>query len=179
MRYDYIAVDFDGTLCEHKFPHIGSPIPEMIAYIKARHEEGTKIILHTCRDNEYLTMAVDWCRELGVPIDAVNENPWVQYSDKKIYADIYIDDRAVNVKEVINKMTAEEYITEELKALKEENAQLLSDFLKEKEVADLFRKLLHFKAGDKGEGGYYIGTYGYIWEGDEEYGRIKNTVLSD
>jgi len=100
-EYDYIAVDFDGTLCEHRFPDIGEPIPEMIAYVKAQHARGTKIILHTCRDGEYSRAAVEWCKEMGVPVDAVNENPWVEYGKKKLYADIHIDDRAVNVNEII------------------------------------------------------------------------------
>jgi len=65
---------------------------------------GTKIILHTCRENDeekpYLTEAVNWCKEHNVPIDAVNENPWVAFGKRKIYADIYVDDRAVNADDV-------------------------------------------------------------------------------
>ena len=138
-----------------------APYANINSHIKTQHEKGTKIILHTCRDNEHLTMAVD---------------PRVQYSDKKIYADIYIDDRAVNTREVINKMTAEEYIVAEIKALKDENAQLLSDLLKEKEAADLFRKLLRF---DESNGNYCIGKYGYVWKGDKEHKKISDTLFGD
>lgn len=104
-HYKYIAVDFDGTLCEHKFPEIGEPIKETIEYIKQQAAGGAKIILHTCRENDesgenYLDEAVSWCKEMGVPIDAVNCNPFVPFGLRKLYADIYIDDRAVNVKQI-------------------------------------------------------------------------------
>lgn len=99
-QYKYIAVDFDGTLCVHEFPEIGDPIHQMIDFIRAKHAEGTKIILYTCRDDRperaYLQEAIDWCAKNDIPIDAVNENPWVPFGNKKIYADLYIDDRAVS-----------------------------------------------------------------------------------
>lgn len=104
-QYNYIAVDFDGTLCVHQFPEIGEPIPEMIAFIRQKHAEGTKIILYTCRDDSeersYLQEAIDWCFLNDIPIDAANENPWVPFGKKKLYADIYIDDRAVSPWEVM------------------------------------------------------------------------------
>lgn len=65
-EYDFIAVDFDGTLCVHRFPEIGEPKPGVIEYIKQQAEAGTKIILHTCRENDepggrnYLDEAVEW-----------------------------------------------------------------------------------------------------------------------
>jgi hypothetical protein len=43
---------------------------------------------------------VEWCKEHGIPIDAVNENPFVPFGKRKLYADIYIDDRAVNVNSI-------------------------------------------------------------------------------
>lgn len=104
-QYNYIAVDFDGTLCVHQFPEIGEPIPEMIAFIRQKHAEGTKIILYTCRDDSeersYLQEAIDWCFLHDIPIDAVNENPWVPFGKKKLYADLYIDDRAVSPWEIM------------------------------------------------------------------------------
>lgn len=105
-QYEYIAVDFDGTLCVHRFPEIGEPNPGVIEYIKKQAAAGTKIILHTCRENDeadgrrYLDEAVEWCKAHKIPIAAVNENPFVTFGGRKIYADIYIDDRAVNVNEI-------------------------------------------------------------------------------
>jgi hypothetical protein len=104
-KYNYIAVDFDGTLCEHRFPEIGEPIYKTMRFICYHAERGAKIILHTCRENapdgrQYLTEAVEWCKDHAVPIHAVNENPWVPFGRRKIYADIYIDDRALNVEDL-------------------------------------------------------------------------------
>lgn len=102
----YVAVDFDGTLCEHKFPGIGKPNKRLIEYVRILHSYGSKIILYTCREDgekdfsgnsrDYLSEAVAWCKENDIPLDAVNENPWVPFGGRKIYADIYVDDRNVN-----------------------------------------------------------------------------------
>ena len=34
MDFKIIAVDFDGTMCENKWPEIGEPNLELIAYLK-------------------------------------------------------------------------------------------------------------------------------------------------
>ena len=94
-----IAVDFDGTLCESKYPEIGSPNMSLIRVLIQKREAGDKIILWTCRAGEYLDNAVKWCRDFGLTFDTVNENLpeilelWGNDS-RKITADIYIDDRA-------------------------------------------------------------------------------------
>lgn len=93
-----IAVDFDGTLCENKYPEIGEPNMEVINYIKSEQSKGGKIILWTCRVGEYLWAAVKWCRDNhGIRFDAVNENIMeVIYSfgsdTRKVFANEYIDD---------------------------------------------------------------------------------------
>lgn len=93
-----IAVDFDGTLCENKYPEIGEPRRNVIDYVKTRREHGDKIILWTCRVGEMLENAVKWCAERGLKFDAVNANlPEVIESfggdTRKIFANEYIDDR--------------------------------------------------------------------------------------
>jgi len=109
-HYEFIAVDFDGTLCVNKFPEIGEPKPTVIEYIKKQAARGSKIILNTCRENgtrNLLDEAVKWCAAHGIPLDAVNENPFNKYREefktpppRKVYADLYIDDKAVNVAEI-------------------------------------------------------------------------------
>lgn len=99
-KYTIYAVDFDGTLCESIFPGIGAPNLALIEHLKKRRAQGNKIILWTCRVGGRLQAAVDWCKEYGLEFDAVNENlpeiiEW--FNDcRKIYADVYIDDKAVN-----------------------------------------------------------------------------------
>lgn len=114
LKYNYIAVDFDGTIVEHKFPDIGPINKEIVLLLNSLHDLGTKIILHTCREDgeidklgnkrNYLTEAVEFCKNNNIFIDAVNENPWVKFGDRKIYADIYIDDRALNVSDIIERL---------------------------------------------------------------------------
>lgn len=80
LQHETIAVDFDGTLCYDLYPNIGVPKTNVINYIKRKSAEGSKIILYTSRENApdggraFLDEAVDWCKEQGVPLDAVNEN---------------------------------------------------------------------------------------------------------
>lgn len=100
-----VAVDFDGTLCENAFPNIGAPKKDVIATIKEYQSYGWKIILWTCRNKEHLTKAIAWCKLYGLEFDAVNTNlPEVQEmfggDTRKIFADVYIDDKNVLIKEV-------------------------------------------------------------------------------
>jgi hypothetical protein len=102
-----IAVDFDGTLCEAQWPGIGAPIWPMIRYIKARKEEGARLILWTCRCGDELQEAVDWARAHGIEFEAVNANlpdmiALFEGDSRKIFAHEYIDDKAVNVMSLLN-----------------------------------------------------------------------------
>ena len=103
-QYKYIAVDFDGTLCEENFPEIGKPNHAVLNFIIQQAQGGAKIILHTCRENEserqYLDEAVEWCKKHKIPIAAINENPFIPFGKRKPYADIYIDDRAINAADI-------------------------------------------------------------------------------
>lgn len=101
MQPKIIAVDFDGTLCENEWPGIGKPIERNIQRVKAWQAAGAKLILWTNRVTERLSEAVDWCADHGIVFDAVNENlPEILDAFgtdcRKIYADVYFDDRAVN-----------------------------------------------------------------------------------
>lgn len=93
-----IAVDFDGVLCENKWPDIGEPNFEIISYLLAEKIKGTKLIFWSCRSKDSLKKALDWCEEKGLTFDAVNENlpePIEAFGGdtRKIYADEYIDDK--------------------------------------------------------------------------------------
>lgn len=100
-----VAVDFDGTLCKEAYPEIGAPNTEVIEAIKEYKSYGWKIILWTCRNGVYLDRAVEWCTKQGLEFDAVNENlPEVEETfggwTRKIFADVYIDDKNVLLREV-------------------------------------------------------------------------------
>lgn len=95
------AVDFDGTLCESTYPNIGAPNIALITHLIKRREQGNKIILWTCRVGERLQEAVEWCKERGLEFDAVNDNvpEMIEHwgnNPRKVFANVYIDDLAVN-----------------------------------------------------------------------------------
>ncbi len=106
MKKHYIALDFDGTICEHTFPEIGGLKSDVLLKVFARMDtlfrQGIMpiLILHTCREDHeeraYLTEAVDFCIKNDIPITYINENPEVSFGGRKIYADEYWDDRAYN-----------------------------------------------------------------------------------
>lgn len=99
-----IAVDFDGVLCENKFPDIGPPKYEVISLIRELIDEGNEVVLWTTRNGEELTTAVEWCDDRGLHFCNINgpaPSNEAEYKDRyptqsrKIYADVYIDDHNV------------------------------------------------------------------------------------
>lgn len=99
MDYKIIAVDFDGTLCNDCYPEIGAPNRILIDALHRLKKQNCQLILWTCRCGDRLTEAVEWCRQHGLEFDAVNANvPQIieKYGSdsRKIYADIYLDDRS-------------------------------------------------------------------------------------
>ena len=100
-----LAVDFDGTLCESAWPGIGEPKEEVIRYVKTHQERGAKLILWTNRVDKRLDEALDWCQKQGIIFDAVNENlpEIIEHfgtDPRKIFANEYLDDRAVNLNDI-------------------------------------------------------------------------------
>ena len=69
-----IAIDFDGTIVEHKYPQIGREIPFAIATLKQLQAERHLLILWSVREGELLDEAVDFCRKRGLEFYAVNSN---------------------------------------------------------------------------------------------------------
>ena len=100
-KRDIIAVDFDGTLCENQWPEIGLPNTKLIKELIYRRKQGDKLILWTNRVDDKLENAVNWCKEHGLEFYAINDNlPEIVESfgsnSRKVFANIYIDDRANN-----------------------------------------------------------------------------------
>jgi hypothetical protein len=68
---------------------------ELIEWLKEQRSNGTKLILWSCRENEDLAVAVQWCEKYGLKFDAINENIYsCSLKTRKVVADLYIDDRA-------------------------------------------------------------------------------------
>nr|WP_320118776.1 hydrolase [uncultured Marinifilum sp.] len=91
-----IAIDFDGTIVEQRYPKIGREIPFACSTLKMLQEEGHQLILWTYRCGRELEQAVEYCRGKGVEFYAVNKNYPEEVFDesvsRKIKADLYIDD---------------------------------------------------------------------------------------
>jgi len=94
-----IAVDFDGTIVEHKYPTLGKEIPFAIDTLKMLQADGHIIILWTFRSGKELNEAVEFCSSRGLVFYAINKNypeeVFVDSISRKINADIYIDDKNI------------------------------------------------------------------------------------
>ncbi len=93
-----IAIDFDGTIVEHRYPKIGPEIPFATETLKMLIQQHHRLILWTVREGELLKEAVEWCRERGVEFYAVNqdypeEEKGHRGFSRKLKADLFIDDR--------------------------------------------------------------------------------------
>lgn len=93
-----IAVDFDGTIVEHKYPEIGKELPFAIDTLKKLADSGHRIVLWTVREGVLLENAVEYCRKRGLEFYSVNseypDESWNHsIGSRKITADIYVDDR--------------------------------------------------------------------------------------
>ena len=92
-----IAVDFDGTIVEHKYPEIGDELPFATSTLRMLAQQQHRLILWTVRRGKLLDEAVEWCRQRGVEFYAVNKNfPEEVLEDggcyAKINAELFIDD---------------------------------------------------------------------------------------
>lgn len=104
-----IAIDFDGTLVEDKFPNIGNFLPNAIPTIERWFTKGHSLILWTSRGTydgvDYKQEIIKhlYSKDLMYLFDGINvESPKNPFKDSKvfkfspkIYADIYIDDKGV------------------------------------------------------------------------------------
>lgn len=90
-----IAVDFDDTLYLD-----GKPNTALIRRLNAAQRAGDTVILWTCRTGANLAEAVDFILRHGLRPNYINCNAPEALqrfgSDcRKIFADVYIDDKAV------------------------------------------------------------------------------------
>lgn len=96
-----IAIDFDGTIVEDAFPGIGELKPGAAEVLKRLKAEGYYLILWTCRSGKRLAEAAQFLGEHGIRFDKYNESCPANielYSGedtRKVYADLYIDDRGI------------------------------------------------------------------------------------
>jgi hypothetical protein len=100
MKSLVLAVDFDGTVVEDRYPEIGKPLPFAIDTLKRLHADGHRIVLWTFRHGRPLRNAVEFLESQGVQLYAVNqsfpeESEQLDGYSRKIHADWFIDDRNI------------------------------------------------------------------------------------
>ena len=96
-----IAVDFDGTIVEDKYPGVGKPKPFALETLKMLQKDGHRLILWTYRHGSKLQDAVKFMEDNNIPPYAVNRSYPEEAShpsdvSRKIHADLFIDDRNFN-----------------------------------------------------------------------------------
>ena len=88
------ACDYDDTLSPWKLE--GFDPSRVIEILKAAKQTGAYLVIFTaCHENRYPEI-LDYCKSQGLEIDGINKNPLdLPYgNDRKIYANIFLDDRA-------------------------------------------------------------------------------------
>jgi hypothetical protein len=106
-------IDFDGTVVTHDFPYVGKDIGA-VPVLKKLTDAGHRLILFTMRSDRsekketedhtimdvtgtFLTDAVTWFKENGIPLYGIQTNPtqknWT--TSPKSYAELMIDDSAL------------------------------------------------------------------------------------
>lgn len=99
------GVDFDETLFfgykKCVWPAVGDvPNLELITFLIEERRKGNRVILVTMREGDSLSPALSICKRYGLEFDAVNDNlpelvsEW-KNNPRKIYCDVYIDDKNV------------------------------------------------------------------------------------
>jgi predicted mannosyl-3-phosphoglycerate phosphatase (HAD superfamily) len=86
-----VAVDWDGTLVEHRWPENGDWLPGAVDFIKDLQKRGYKVVINSCRAS-YLkgqTEIREKLREAGLKDVEVHTEPG------KPLAVAYVDDRGV------------------------------------------------------------------------------------
>jgi hypothetical protein len=94
-----IAIDFDGTVVDHRYPAVGLDLPNAVRVMKRIVANGHHVMLYTMRSGAKLEEAKTWYRYHGIPLYSVNTDPhqleWT--SSPKAHADMYIDDRGLGI----------------------------------------------------------------------------------
>lgn len=96
-----LAVDFDGTLCEERYPDIGAPKTEVINKVLEYKAAGWDTVLFTNREGKDLIKALLFCRKYGLHFNAVNDSTeeWKLYynnNPRKIGFTLFVDDKSVS-----------------------------------------------------------------------------------
>ncbi len=123
-----LAIDYDDTLFEGGVHKKGPAKMDIINHIKEFKKYGAELALWTCREGTQLEEAIKRCKdEAGLEFDSINSNTpaTVKYvneviakegnilASRKILADFYLDDKALNLEiflKIKPKETCEQFV---------------------------------------------------------------------
>lgn len=89
-----VGIDFDDTISPWKLTDFD--FSRILKLLKIVKQTGAYLVIFTaCREDRYDEIN-EYCKNAGLEIDSINETPInIPYGhDKKIYANIFLDDRA-------------------------------------------------------------------------------------
>lgn len=96
MQKPVLAIDFDGTICDHRFPECG-PLKEGVVAAIQKISERFEIIIWSCRangnlntDDRYIKDMIEYLNRHNIPYDRIDMG-----NEGKVIADLYIDDKAI------------------------------------------------------------------------------------
>ena len=111
-----LAIDFDGTIVTDEYPNIGQLLPNAKQCINDLYENhNCEIVIWTCRTGVEELNCRNFLIENNIHFTTVNQNTpavicrWNKDDSRKIYADIYIDDRSQFSYKYINWLDIFEY----------------------------------------------------------------------
>jgi hypothetical protein len=99
MKKRIVCIDLDGTICHYNEwkdeSHFGDLIPGTLEAVTELKNDGWIIIIYTTRTN--IDLIEKYLRENSIQFDYINKNPFQPENalGGKPYADVYIDDRAI------------------------------------------------------------------------------------
>lgn len=87
-----VAIDFDGTLVEHRWPEVGEWLPGAVDFVKMLQKRGFKVVIHSCRASHLKgqTEIREKLRSAGIKDVEIHTEPG------KPLAVAYVDDRGVH-----------------------------------------------------------------------------------
>lgn len=93
-----IGVDFDDTISPWRFksPEDLQDLDEVIQLLRIAHETGAYIVIFTSCNSDRYEEIQTYCEKVKLPINCINKTPFeLPYGNNtKIYANIFLDDRA-------------------------------------------------------------------------------------
>lgn len=106
-----IACDYDSTISYWDTIENTEDIERTINLLQIAHETGAYIVIFTACKQERFEDIQKYCEEKRIPISGINVNPvqTLYGNGQKVYANIFLDDRA-GLKEALNMLETAMYV---------------------------------------------------------------------